>query len=65
MLGAARKASTHSMAQGALLLCLAASWIALHKIPANAVTALGAVTVPKQLFGLEHVIVKMVYLEER
>lgn len=54
MLGAPRKAATHAMAQGALLLGLAAPWIALDKVPADALAALGAVTVPKQLFGLEH-----------
>jgi len=53
VLGAPRKAAPHPVAQGALFLGLTAPRVALDQVSADALAALGAVTVPKQLFGLK------------
>ncbi len=52
VLGATRKAAPHTMAKGALLLCLTAAWVTLDQVSSDALAAFGAVTVPKQLFRL-------------
>lgn len=54
VLGAPRKAAAYAVPEGALLLGLAASRVALDQVPTDALAAFGAVTVPEQLFGLEH-----------
>lgn len=53
VLGTPRKAAPHAVPQGALFLCLAAPRVALDQVSSNALAAFGAVTVPKQLFGLK------------
>lgn len=52
VLVAARKAAPDTVAQCTLFLCLAATWVTLNQVPANALAALGAVAVPEQLLGL-------------
>lgn len=54
VLGAPCKASAYAVPESALLLGLAASRVALDQVPTDALAAFGAVTVPEQLFGLEH-----------
>lgn len=53
MLQASCEAAAHSISEGALFLCLTAPGVTLDQVSADAVAALGTVTVPEQLFGLE------------
>lgn len=53
VLGAPREAAPHAVPEGALLLGLTAPRVALDQVPPDALAAFGAVSVPKQLFGLK------------
>ena len=53
VLRASSKTASNPVAQGALLLRLAAPRVALDQVPSDALAALGAVAVPKQLLGLK------------